>query len=36
MDGFSFDLELIGPEDKLDELLRLLMHDEHIRSLKRN
>ena len=25
-DGFSFDLELIGPEDKIDE---------HIRSLKR-
>lgn len=36
MEGFSFDLELIGPEDKLDALLRLLMHDDHIRSLKRN
>ena len=34
-EGFSFDLTLIGPEDKLDMLLRQLMHDEHVRSLKR-
>ena len=36
MEGFSFDLELIGPEDKLDVVLRLLMPDASIRSLTRN
>ncbi len=34
-DGFSFDLELIGPEDKIDEQQNRIMYDEHIRSLKR-